>query len=455
MSSSTPACARPGNAPRQEGPDRDVAGPGDRSRHPVPNLRRHAARSPAPTRCTRTIRLALRATCGHPPAPRAAGRRVGPARAARCRGRGDHRRDAGARGPRRAAARRARLRHRDRAGRRRTTCRGSVTKDGRRAVHQPAPESKDGLDPLKAAPRLAQIYDPTTATVYIIDFRHVPIEVLEALEHRPLIIHNAAFEHAMLAAQGVRLRRTYCTLQMARLAYGAERGGLRLAEIAAELLDLELPKDEQVSRLARRRACRKRSSTTPRSTRSSHSASPASSGPSWTPARATPSSSATPPCRRSPPCASPASRSTARSTSRRSPLGSGLRRGARRVRRAHRRGAAAAGRKRSDWLEARLPEDMLLLVAAHRDRPARARSADLDRLAAVPEIRPLLEVTRGQAPARVRPQPARARSARTAGCAWTSRRLDQDRPLFLLRSQSPAAAARRAQGGDAQPGRTW
>ena len=43
----------------------------------------------------------------------------------------------------------------------------------------------------------------------------------------------------MLLAQGIRLRRTWDTLQMARLAYGAERGGLRLAEIAADLLNLE------------------------------------------------------------------------------------------------------------------------------------------------------------------------------------------------------------------------
>ena len=40
-----------------------------------------------------------------------------------------------------------------------------------------------------------------------------------------------------------------------------------------------------------------------------------------------------------------------------------------------------------------MPADMLELVAAHRDRPvAHCASADLERLAAVPEIRPLLEV---------------------------------------------------------------
>ena len=73
----------------------------------------------------------------------------------------------------------------------------------------------------------------------------MPIAVLEALEDPPLLIHDAAFEHALLRAQGIRLRRAWCTLQMARLAYGAERGGLRLADIAADLLGVDLPKDEQ------------------------------------------------------------------------------------------------------------------------------------------------------------------------------------------------------------------
>jgi hypothetical protein len=122
-----------------------------------------------------------------------------------------------------------------------------ITKDGRRAAHQPAPDSRDGLDPLKAAPRLAQIYDPTTATVYVLDLKHMPVSVLTLLEHRSLLIHNAVFEHVMLLARGVHLRRTWDTLQLARLCYGAERGGLRLADIASDLLDLDLPKDEQVS----------------------------------------------------------------------------------------------------------------------------------------------------------------------------------------------------------------
>ena len=123
-----------------------------------------------------------------------------------------------------------------------------ITKDGRRAVHQPADRDGSGLDPFRARPRLAQIYDHATRTVLVIDLLRVPIDVLKALEGRRLIIHNSAFELAMLGAQGIQLRNTYCTLLMARLALGAERGGLKLADVAAEFLDgLELPKVEQVS----------------------------------------------------------------------------------------------------------------------------------------------------------------------------------------------------------------
>ena len=195
-----------------------------------------------------------------------------------------------------------------------------ITKDGRRAVHQPAPESRDGLDPLRAMPRTAQIFDPTTATVLIIDFQHVPISVLKALEHKKLVIHNSAFEHAMLLAQGIRLRRTWCTLQMARLVYGAERGGLRLADIAAELLDLELPKDEQVSDWRAERLSE---------SQLGYAAADAViaqriADKLWVELDEMPaahSSSATRPCRRSLPCGSPVSLSTAQCTSRRSPPG--------------------------------------------------------------------------------------------------------------------------------------
>jgi DNA polymerase-1 len=122
-----------------------------------------------------------------------------------------------------------------------------ITKAGRLAVHQPKQQNDAGLDPLRAAPRLAQVYDPSSATVYVLDFKHVPIDVLKALEDVPLIIHNAAFEHAFLQVQGIHLRKAWCTLLLARLVYGAERGGLRLADMAADLLGVKVSKAEQAS----------------------------------------------------------------------------------------------------------------------------------------------------------------------------------------------------------------
>jgi DNA polymerase I len=122
-----------------------------------------------------------------------------------------------------------------------------LTKAGRRAVHQPRYNDKAALDPLRARPRLVQIYVPAAATVYVLDFAALPFEVLRLLEDRHLIIHNAGFELMMLAACGIRLRRSWDSLQLARLALGAERGGLRLGDVAAEFLDLELPKEEGTS----------------------------------------------------------------------------------------------------------------------------------------------------------------------------------------------------------------
>jgi DNA polymerase I-like protein with 3'-5' exonuclease and polymerase domains len=122
-----------------------------------------------------------------------------------------------------------------------------VTRTGRRAKIQDKP-GDSALDPFKAEPRLAQVYDPRAETVYVFDFYRLPVEVLRALEGHRLLIHNANFEHTMLLAHGVRLRRTFCTLQMAQLALGAERGGLKLAEVAHVFLDgLDLSKAEQTS----------------------------------------------------------------------------------------------------------------------------------------------------------------------------------------------------------------
>jgi len=267
-----------------------------------------------------------------------------------------------------------------------------ITKDGRRAVHQPAPDSRDGLDPLKAKPRLAQIYDPATATVYVLDFKHVPIAVLALLEQHPLLIHNAAFEIAMLAAQGVHLRRALDTLQLARLCYGAERGGLRLADIAADLLDLELPKDEQVSdwgaaRLSEAQIIYAAADAV---------AAQRIAGKLWaeldTGARtAFKLGNATVPAVAAMRLAGvPFSAETHRAT---------ITGWEADYRRAHAEFVALAGeepplhcRKRSEWLEARLPEDMLSWWPRTETGLLRTRSADLDRAGSIPEVRPLLKV---------------------------------------------------------------
>jgi DNA polymerase I len=268
----------------------------------------------------------------------------------------------------------------------------AITKSGRRAVHQPVPKSKDGLDPLKARPRLAQVYDPTTATVFVLDFNHVPIAMLKALECRKLIIHNAVFEHSMLQAQGIRLRRTWDTLQLARLCYGAERGGLGLADVALDVLDLELPKNEQVSDWRAERL----SESQIIYAAADAVAAQRIAGRLWNELdagarRAFLLGNASVPAVAAMRVAGiPFDAAMHRQTIAAWEAG---------YRRAHAEFVALAhedpplhGHKRSEWLEARLPEDMLAWWPRTDSGLLRARAADLDRLGAVPGIRPLLEV---------------------------------------------------------------
>jgi DNA polymerase-1 len=268
-----------------------------------------------------------------------------------------------------------------------------VTTDGRRAVHQPADNDDAGLDPFRARPRLAQIYDPATRTVLVIDLLHVPIDVLKALEGRRLIIHNSAFELAMLGAQGVRLRNTYCTLLMARLALGAERGGLKLAEVAAEFLDgLELPKDEQVSDWSAERLSEHQIAYAALDAVVAHML----ARPLWDEldegARlAFTIGNATIPAVTSMRLAGiPFDRQIHEATI------AGWERSYVEARDAFVAITGGdippAGAQRSAWLEARMPPDMLARWPRTDTGLLRTRSADLERLAAIPEIRPLLDV---------------------------------------------------------------
>ena len=120
----------------------------------------------------------------------------------------------------------------------------AITKAGRLAKRQPVSKDETGLDPHRARPRLAQIYDPRAEVVYVIDLRVVPLEALGELWSRRLVIHNAAFEIVMLHG---RPRDVVDSMQLAGLLYGTERGARRLANVAEAALGFEVPKDLQTS----------------------------------------------------------------------------------------------------------------------------------------------------------------------------------------------------------------
>jgi DNA polymerase-1 len=122
----------------------------------------------------------------------------------------------------------------------------AITKDGRRAVHQPRPD-KVGLDPLRAQPRLIQVFDSGRSTVFVFDLLALSYADLAGLFERKVFMHNAAFDLAMLAAQGVEPARVFDTLQLASCAFGTEPGSRKLATVARRVLGVELPKDLQVS----------------------------------------------------------------------------------------------------------------------------------------------------------------------------------------------------------------
>ena len=122
----------------------------------------------------------------------------------------------------------------------------AVTKDGRRAVRQPKPD-KTGLDPLRAQPRLVQVFDAGRSTVFIFDITALCYADLAGLFERKILTHNAAFDLAMLAAQGVEPRRYFDTLQLAACAFGTGAGARKLAAVAQRVLGVDLPKDLQCS----------------------------------------------------------------------------------------------------------------------------------------------------------------------------------------------------------------
>ena len=145
-----------------------------------------------------------------------------------------------------------------------------LTRQGVLAKRQPRLMDKTALNPRKARPRLAQIYDPTTRTVFVIDLHRVSLEALVELWQRRLVVHNAGFELTMLGAQGISLPNVIDTQQLAGLVLGCATGVRKLGTVSAEILGVPISKTEQLSDWSAPRLS-KNKCTTPRSTPRSRS----------------------------------------------------------------------------------------------------------------------------------------------------------------------------------------
>jgi DNA polymerase I len=122
----------------------------------------------------------------------------------------------------------------------------ALTRQGRIAANQP-PASSAGLDPLRARMRLAQAYDGC-GRAFVFDLDRVLIGALVPLWGRRLIIHNALFELGFLMVAGIEPQRVACTMQMAGLLLGTNKGSRTLAHAAEQYLGIEdLPKGLQTS----------------------------------------------------------------------------------------------------------------------------------------------------------------------------------------------------------------
>lgn len=104
--------------------------------------------------------------------------------------------------------------------------------------------TKLGLDPLRADPRLVQLYAGGELCA-VFDMRSISWAVFAELWSHRLIIHNAQFELAFFAVRGIYPQAFECTLQAAGLMLGVHRRGL--ASAADVYLDWQLPKDLQTS----------------------------------------------------------------------------------------------------------------------------------------------------------------------------------------------------------------
>jgi DNA polymerase-1 len=118
-----------------------------------------------------------------------------------------------------------------------------LTVRGRPMKVQPKQKDKVALDPQRSEPRLVQLYGGG-ASVAVLDMKFVSWGILAPVWRRPLVAHNAAFELAFLAKRGIHPR-IQCTMQAAGLLLGVRRRSL--AEACSIYLGADVPKAHQTS----------------------------------------------------------------------------------------------------------------------------------------------------------------------------------------------------------------
>jgi DNA polymerase-1 len=122
-----------------------------------------------------------------------------------------------------------------------------ITVKGALSKIQAKLEDAIGLDPLRSEPRTVQVFDPDARVAYVFDLRSVPIDSLAGLWERRLVIHNAAFELAALAAIGIRPANVFDSMQLVGLHLGCARGVRKLEHATLQVLSTTMPKAQQLS----------------------------------------------------------------------------------------------------------------------------------------------------------------------------------------------------------------
>jgi DNA polymerase-1 len=100
-----------------------------------------------------------------------------------------------------------------------------------------------GLEPHLSSIRTVQIYDGVS-TVYVFDVKALGLEPLLPLLGKTFVAHNAVFELKNLMQKGALLPRIGCTMLQANILFG---GLWSLKDLAKEILDIELSKEQQKS----------------------------------------------------------------------------------------------------------------------------------------------------------------------------------------------------------------